>query len=215
MNKKKFNLVFIGPPGSGKGTLSQELEKEEKYKIISTGNILRSIIKENHSIAKNIKKVIETGHLVPDELILKLVFQDISDVRWQKSLYILDGFPQTLQQYQNFSQVLTHDERKEVLFVHFKISDKKAITRMTTRISCSQCHKIYNISTRPPIKENVCDRCEVMLERRPADSFQKARLRLTLYKNNTLPMISFIKKDFPYIYLQEPTPEDIKRYIFI
>lgn len=215
MTKNFPNLVLFGSPGAGKGTLCEKLEEKYNYRTISTGNTLRTIANQNTFLSNEIKAIMANGYLIPDEIIFAIIKEKIEECTHYKQAYILDGFPQNLRQYEFLkSFFLTEQERNKITFVHLNTDYEKAIDRMSTRLSCPYCHKIYNERTSPPTIHNLCDVCNSILERRTTDSRDKAILRLEIFKKTTLPILKYIKKDFPLISLVDPTTHIIEDLIF-
>jgi len=144
----KKKIVFLGPPGSGKGTQAQLLSKNFSIPHISTGDIFRKIIKTGKpkKLADSIKKYVQSGLLVPDEIVFKSLFSVIKN----KKYYILDGFPRNINQAKLLDEALKKDGIDKVIY--FKVSDKEIIKRLTSRRTCPKCGKVYNIYTLKPKK---------------------------------------------------------------
>ena len=186
----KKKIVFLGPPGSGKGTQAQLLSKNFSIPHISTGDIFRKIIKTGKpkKLADSIKKYVQSGLLVPDDIVFKALFSVIKN----KKYYILDGFPRNINQAKLLDEALKKDGIDKVIY--FKVSDKEIIKRLTSRRTCPKCGKVYNIYTLKPKEDNLCDVCKVELIIRDDDKLETVKKRLEVYKKDTLPLLDYYKK---------------------
>lgn len=192
---EKQNFILIGPPGSGKGTFAQEL-KQFQYKLISTGNLLRENLASNSLLAQECRIFINAGLLVPDEIIFRLIHEKITQTLQEKTPFILDGFPQTITQYRYLLHLLEEDMKRRCCFLEFIIDDEKAIERMAARLFCLKCHQIYNRLTYPPLEDNTCHKCRCELASRSTDNKDDAIKRLRVYRKETKPILTLIKKNF-------------------
>jgi adenylate kinase len=186
----KKKIVFLGPPGSGKGTQAQLLSKNFSIPHISTGDIFRKIIKTGKpkKLADSIKKYVQSGLLVPDDIVFKSLFSVIKN----KKYYILDGFPRNINQAKLLDEALKKDGIDKVIY--FKVSDKEIIKRLTSRRTCPKCGRVYNIYTLKPKNDNLCDVCKVELIIRDDDKLETVKKRLEVYKKDTLPLLDYYKK---------------------
>jgi adenylate kinase len=186
----KKKIVFLGPPGSGKGTQAQLLSKNFSIPHISTGDIFRKIIKTGKpkKLADSIKKYVQSGLLVPDDIVFKSLFSVIKN----KKYYILDGYPRNINQAKLLDEALKKDGIDKVIY--FKVSDKEIIKRLTSRRTCPKCGKVYNIYTLKPKNDNLCDVCKVELIIRDDDKLETVKKRLEVYKKDTLPLLDYYKK---------------------
>ncbi len=184
-----MKLIFLGPPGAGKGTVSKSVM--EKYGIcqISTGDIFRAAIKNGTELGKKVKSIIDSGKLVPDELTVDLVRDRLSqeDV---KSGFILDGFPRTIQQAQALGEFESID-----MVIDFEVPDKEILVkRISGRRTCSKCNAIYNAFFSPPKKDGICDACGGELFVRKDDEIESVRKRLEVYEAQTAPLVEYYRK---------------------
>lgn len=190
MKIKKTHIIFLGPPGSGKGTQAQLISKNFSIPHISTGDIFRKIINTNKpkKLANAIKKYVQTGLLVPDEI----VFKAVKSVLDTNTSFLLDGYPRNINQAKLLDEYLGNDGIDIV--VYFKISDKEIIKRLTARRTCPKCNRVYNIYTLKPKKDNLCDVCKVKLIIREDDKVSTVKKRLKVYKEDTMPLIDYYKE---------------------
>lgn len=185
----KYNhIIFLGPPGSGKGTQAQLIAKKFKIPHISTGDIFRKIIATNKpkKLAIAIKKYVQSGLLVPD----KIVFQAVKSVLEKNKKYILDGYPRNINQAKLIDKYLDTNS----IVVYFKVPEKEIIKRLTARRTCPKCGRVYNIYTLKPKNDNLCDVCETQLVIREDDKVDTVKKRLKVYKKDTMPLVNYYKK---------------------
>lgn len=179
-----MKLLLIGPPGSGKGTISEYLIKKHNFIHFSTGNLFRNIMNDNSSeLAKEIKQYILNGLLVPDNLTNQLVKQELlaSDTN---SSYVFDGYPRSIEQSLFFDQIVSLD-----LVIFLDIEQELLIKRLTGRRICSKCKNIYNIYFNPPKIDNLCDEDNSLLVQRSDDQLSVIKERLKTYESTTHPLI--------------------------
>jgi adenylate kinase len=183
-----MKLIFLGPPGAGKGTLAGLVSKELGIPQISTGDIFRDAIKRETELGKKVKEIVSRGDLVPDELTVSLVKERLAQPDAAKG-YILDGFPRTIPQAEALEAFEALDSA-----INFRIRDREVIKRLSGRRVCKNCGAIYNVDNMPPKKEGVCDVCGGPLYTRPDDTVESITNRLEVYKKQTEPLIHFYEK---------------------
>lgn len=184
----EVKIIFLGMPGSGKGTQAKMIS--EKYKIphISTGDMFRQISKENSVLGKKVKSLIDNGILVSDDITFDVLKNRLEKTDC-KSGFILDGYPR------NINQAKLLDNLTKIDFIiYIALSDKTVIKRLTSRRTCRKCGAIYNIISNPPKKEGVCDKCGGKLYQREDETEETIKKRLVVYKNETEPLVNYYKK---------------------
>lgn len=188
MTKKKTILIFLGAPGSGKGTQASRLADLLGTPHISTGDLFRDNIKNETELGAKAKAFMDEGKLVPDDLVLDMLFDRVakSDCR---DGYILDGFPRRLTQANAFQDRLTPEER--IIAVNLKVSNEELVRRLTGRLTCRSCGKVFHIENNPPQIEGVCDACGGELYQRPDDSKEVVKERLEIYLDETEPVVNY------------------------
>ncbi|MFH1365014.1 MAG: adenylate kinase [archaeon] len=198
--------IFLGPPGSGKGTAASRIAPEYNVPHISTGDLFRKNIQEGTEIGKKAKEHMDVGNLVPDEIVMEMLKERIvcEDC---KNGFILDGFPRTIPQAERLSKLTEID-----IVINMVVSDEIVIARNSARISCSKCGKVYNLRSMPPKIQEKCDQCEAEVIRRPDDEPHVIKKRLGIYKEQTEPLIDFYrnKKILKDVFCDnlEQTPEE-------
>ena len=183
-----MKMVFLGPPGAGKGTLAAMASAKKGLPHISTGDLFRAAIKNETELGKKVRSILAEGRLVPDDLTIALVKERLALDDAAKG-WILDGFPRTIGQ----AIALQSIDATE-LVVNFDVPDSMIVFRLTGRRVCKNCGKIYHISTMPPARADVCDVCGGPLYTRPDDSEESIKTRLAAYREQTEPLIDWYGK---------------------
>jgi len=178
----------MGPPGAGKGTQASMIKKKYKIAHISTGDILRETIKKGTTLGLVAQDFMEKGKLVPDGIIIKLTFNRLEEKDCQNG-YILDGFPRTLNQAEEFENRVEIDA-----VIMIRVEEAELINRIAGRRSCAYCREIYHIVVKPPEKEDICDKCGMQLIQRPDDNEEVLKQRLLVYHKDTEPLLKFYKE---------------------
>ncbi|HCO39696.1 MAG: adenylate kinase [Aquificota bacterium] len=183
-------VVFLGPPGSGKGTQAKRLSKEMGLLHISTGDLLREAVKNGTPLGKKAKEYMDKGELVPDEVVISL----IEEVMPKDGGFILDGFPRTVPQAIALEEMLKKYGRDVDKVVLFEISEEVVVDRLSGRLTCSVCGAVYHIRYNPPKQEGICDLCGGKLIQREDDKEEVVRRRFKVYREQTAPLIEFYEK---------------------
>ncbi|MCX8082578.1 MAG: adenylate kinase [bacterium] len=186
---KKRILILLGPPGAGKGTVGSSLSEKWEIPLISSGDILRENLKKETEIGKQAKKYVESGELVPDEIVIEMIEKELDKQRYDNG-FILDGFPRTINQAKMLDRLL---DNNDVKVIYLKADDEFLVKRLSLRRVCESCGKIYHLINLPPIKENICDVCGGKLIQRIDDREDVVRKRLDIYKELTSPLIEYYK----------------------
>lgn len=180
-------IVLFGAPGAGKGTQAEMLAQKSGLAHVSTGDILREAVQAGTPLGTKVRKIMEAGDLVPDELVSEVV-RDRVDREEQGAGLILDGFPRTLAQAEYLSGMVSD---ASLLSINIRVNEEQLVKRLTGRRSCLDCGKIYNICLFPPEQEGRCDVCGGELLQRKDDREEVARERLRVYRQQTEPLIGF------------------------
>lgn len=181
-----MRLILMGPPGAGKGTQGELLEKKLGISTISTGLMLRTAIKEQTEIGKLAEQYINDGKLVPDDVIVAIVKERLGQPDCEKG-FILDGFPRTTAQ----AEALDAAGVKIDKVLALEVDDEKIVTRLSSRRECSKCGTPYNIISKIPQKEGICDNCGGELIIRKDDVPETIANRLNIYHEQTEPIKAF------------------------
>jgi len=183
--KMAKTLVFLGPPGAGKGTQAKRLEEEKGYIQISTGDILRENVKSATELGKKAKEYMEKGQLVPDELIIAMIEDKLKELEDRD--IILDGFPRTIKQAEALDNLLERFNRKLDKVILFIVDDNEVIKRLSGRRVDPKTGKIYHIILNPPPKD-------VEVIQREDDREEVIKKRLEVYHSQTAPLIDYYSK---------------------
>lgn len=184
-----MNLVLMGPPGAGKGTQGELLAKKLGINTISTGVMLRTAIKEQTEIGKQVDELISSGKLVPDDIMVKLVKERLQNPDCENG-FILDGFPRTTAQ----AEALTKSGVKIDKVLSLEVDDEVIVERLSSRRECSKCGAPYNVISNKPEKEGVCDKCGGDLIQRADDNPDTIKNRLNVYHTQTEPIKAYYEK---------------------
>lgn len=188
-----MKIIMLGAPGAGKGT--QAIKIAEKYGIphISTGDIFRANIKNGTELGKKAKEYMDKGSLVPDELTCDLVVDRIHQDDCANG-FVLDGFPRTIPQAEALDKALTKDNEKMDFAIDIEVPDDSIVKRMGGRRACVNCGATYHVVSAPPKVEGICDHCGGKLTVRDDDKPETVQHRLSVYHEQTQPLIDFYKK---------------------
>jgi adenylate kinase len=184
-------VVLIGPPGAGKGTQASRLSKELGRPHVSTGDLFRENLSRGTELGQQARSFMESGQLVPDELVLEMLFSRVSQPDCSGG-YLLDGFPRTEPQAVALEQRLPAPwETRAVLL---QVPDEDLVERATGRLVCRACGKVHHEKFSPPATAGVCDACGGALERREDDQVDVVRERLGVYRRQTEPLVDFYRR---------------------
>ncbi len=184
-----MNLVLVGPPGAGKGTQGEILSKRLGVDTISTGVMLRTAIKEQTEIGKNVEKIINAGNLVPDDVMVELIKERLAKPDCAKG-FILDGFPRTTAQ----AVALTESGVKIDKVLSLEVDDDKIVERLSSRRECRKCGAPYNVISNKPEIEGKCDKCGGDLIQRADDNPETIHNILNVYHEQTEPIKAYYEK---------------------
>lgn len=200
-----MRLIFLGAPGAGKGT--QAVYLCEKYSIpqISTGDMLRKAVQDGAELGRQAKTIMESGGLVSDDIIIGLMRERLAQPDCGRG-YILDGFPRTLAQAAGLDAMLGKDGIQRVLL--FDVPEAVILTRLTSRRTCNQCSKIFNMISNPPPADLSCPDCGGRIIQRDDDTEATVRNRLRVYEEKTAPLKGYYEKQNKLAILRGDAPLD-------
>ena len=187
-----MRLIFLGPPGSGKGTQAAKLLEKVKVAHISTGDILRENVSKGTDLGLQAKGYMDSGKLVPDQLIVEMMKNRLRSDDCAKG-FILDGFPRTVSQAEALEKMLGELGVDLDAVVLFKVSDEVVIERLSGRRGCRQCGAIYHVLFNPSSRGEICQACGGELFQRDDDREEVIRKRLDVYHSQTAPLVGFYR----------------------
>jgi adenylate kinase len=179
-------LILFGAPGSGKGTMGDLIQRDFNFTKISTGDILRSAIQHDSAEGRRAKSFMESGGLVPDDLVVELVRQRLDRDDLEGGV-VMDGYPRTLAQAEALSRIPSDSE--QAIFI--EVTEAEAVERLLSRLTCSSCGAIYNLISKPPKSNGLCDLCAGPVTRRSDDNEEAVRQRFRVYAERTMPVIDY------------------------
>ncbi len=188
-----LRLVFLGPPGAGKGTIAQRLCEAHKLLQISTGELLREETGRGTELGNKVKAIMESGQYVEDEIVAELVENKLKELGEEKG-FILDGFPRTIKQAGILEGILNKLGLKLNGAFDIEASDETIIERLSGRRSCGKCGKIYHLKNIPPKEEGKCDKCSSVLVQRNDDKPEVIKTRLETYREKTAPLVKYYEE---------------------
>jgi adenylate kinase len=188
------NLVLLGPPGAGKGTQAARICEAFSLVHLSSGDILRAERKAQSELGKKAQSYMDSGGLVPDDLIIAMMMDHISRPEAVKRGFLLDGFPRTVVQAQQLDEKLTARQMKVDAVVNMDVDDAEVTRRLTGRWSCPKDGRIYHEVFTAPKKKGLCDDCGTALTRRKDDEPGVVRERLRTYHELTAPLAEYYEK---------------------
>jgi adenylate kinase len=188
-----MNLVFLGPPGSGKGTQAARLSARLGLVHLSTGDMLRDAVKNGTPLGQQAEAYMKKGELVPDELIVNMIDAKIVNGEL-KAGFILDGFPRTIPQAQSLDQMFGKDGISLHRAILLSVPDEELVKRLSGRWHCPVCQTGYNYPMAMPDVAGKCDKDGALLQRRPDDDEAVVRNRLDVYKRQTRPIVDYYRR---------------------
>jgi len=188
------NIIFIAPLAAGKGTVSDYLVKHYDYEHLSTGELFREIIRTGSEFGKELDKIILSGALVSDDITIK-VFKEKLESFDKNKPFVLDGFPRNLNQAKMLSELLSRMNITNNVVIYLDIDYELGLKRTLGRVVCPNCKKSYNIyfEETKPLKENLCDDCNIELEKRHEDTEETFKKRFDTYLKETKEVIDYYK----------------------
>jgi adenylate kinase len=197
MKNRRLAIIMLGPPGAGKGTQARMMSESLKLPHISTGDMLREALKNQTKLGKKAKAFMESGALVPDDLVDAIVAGRLGREDCRRGL-ILDGYPRTIPQAEFLRSILEKDGTR-MLTIGVEVGDHKLIQRLSSRWTCPKCGKMFNAETDPSKAGGKCDGCGAALVQRKDDTPEVIAERLQVYHKATRPLIQYYKDHGCYV----------------
>lgn len=206
-----MNIILLGPPGAGKGTLSSKILKEKNAVQIATGDIFRYNISNKTELGMKAKSFMDKGDLVPDELTIDLVWDTFDKLdKEENTIVLFDGFPRNMKQAKALDCGMEERNTEISKVVYFNVDSQILIDRITGRRVCPDCGETYHIKNHKPEKEGICDRCGGKLIQRNDDNYDTVKNRINIYNEQTSPLIDYYKEAGKLITIDgAKTPEEV------
>ena len=189
-----MRIVLLGPPGAGKGTLAGLLKESLKIAHISTGDMLREEMQKQSELGKDIKRLVESGALVADEIVTKLIENKMNNDPNVSRGFMLDGFPRTKHQAEDLDRLLIKIKKPLDFTLYMESSLPVIIQRLAGRRVCKKCGAPFHVSNRPPKKGGICDACGGALYQRADDNEETIKNRMKVYLENTTPVLDYYRR---------------------
>ena len=188
-----MKIIMLGAPGAGKGTQAKMIADKYALPHVSTGDIFRANLKEGTELGMKVKAYMDKGALVPDELTVEILLDRVSKDDC-KNGYVLDGFPRTIPQAEVLDKELEKLGDAVDLAIDVEVPDENIVRRMSGRRACVKCGATYHVEHIPPKQEGICDRCGAELIQRDDDKPETVQKRLSVYHEQTAPLIDYYTK---------------------
>lgn len=188
-----MNIVLLGPPGSGKGTLAADLIRLYNFEYVSTGDIFRHNIREKTSLGLNASEYIHAGQLVPDHVTIAMIADHLKQPRTGSGI-LFDGFPRTVVQAEALDRMLMQMQTELHMVINLVVSKETVVERLSNRRLCVDCGRGYNLVSLPSKVPDICDQCGGDLIQRADDRPETIRTRLEHYRDSTKPLIAYYQE---------------------
>jgi adenylate kinase len=188
-----LRLIFLGPPGAGKGTQARDLAGAWRVPQIATGEMLREAVAAGTPLGREAKRIMDSGALVSDEVMIGLIAERLRQPDATGG-FILDGFPRTIAQAEALAKLLKDLGHKLDGVLYFQVGEPELVRRLTGRRLCRKCQTAYHMVSAPPRQPGICDRCGGELYQREDDSEATVRHRLQVYERQTAPLLDYYRQ---------------------
>ena len=189
-----MRLVLLGPPGAGKGTQARMLEKRLGVPQVASGDLLRTAVRKKSALGLEAKRYMDKGALVPDDLVLKLIEERLSQPD-AASGFILDGFPRTVAQAETLDAMLKKGGPRQLdKVIAIMVPDEEIVKRISGRRTCKNCGAMYHLIYDPPRNQNLCNSCNGELYQRDDDAEDTVRMRLDVYAATMRPLLEYYER---------------------
>ncbi len=187
------DLVLLGPPGSGKGTQAERIASQKGWIHLSTGDLFRDHLRRQTALGTLARGYIDRGELVPDSVTVGMVREDLRDLP-AATRVIFDGFPRTVPQAEALDRLFTELGRRLAGVVLMEVPRDELVTRIAKRATCANCQAVYSLTTNPPRRAGVCDRCGGPVTQRSDETPEVVERRLLVYEAETEPLVDYYRK---------------------
>jgi len=188
-----MNILLVGPIASGKGTQAQKLIKKFNLAHVEMGTLLRSVAKEETSLGEKVRRFLDSGRLVTDNIVAAVVNNYLQSIGRLDGI-LFDGFPRILSQAKYFEEFLKQKGLKIDVVLYLTLPKEEILSRILNRRTCEKCGQVYNLVTNPPKKEGVCDGCGGRLISRSDETPEKTTVRIKWFEDEVIPMIEYYRQ---------------------
>lgn len=186
-------IVFLGAPGSGKGTQARQLSERLGIPHISTGDMLREAVRNETALGREAAPIMASGGLVPDDLMVGIIGDRLRESDAREG-FILDGFPRTVAQAEKLDALLGGNGNGKTRVLYLSVPDEVIVRRISARRTCSECGAIYHLENKPPAADGICDSCGGELVARADDTEEAVRKRLDAFHRQTMPVVEYYQE---------------------
>ncbi len=187
-----MRLVFLGPPGAGKGTQVKMLSKMLNIPSMSMGDVLRAEVASGSELGRLAKSYMERGELVPDDVVIRIVEKWLREGNAKRG-FILDGFPRNLRQARELDEILRREGAELTAAIYLDVPEDEIVKRLSGRLSCRRCGTVYHMQFNPPKEDLKCDACGGDLYQREDDREEVVRQRFRVYVESTRPVLDYYR----------------------
>ena len=188
MGRRRRLIVFLGPPGSGKGTQGRRWAEERQWRYVATGDLLREAVRRGTPLGQQAHAYMLRGELVPDEVMVGLMEELLTTA---ESDIVLDGYPRTLAQAQKLDELMERLGWQLHAVIYLQADEAELVARLSARRVCPSCQAVYNLRSAPPREDERCDLCGTTLAQRDDDRPEVIMRRLTVYQKETQPIVGY------------------------
>lgn len=189
-----MRLLFLGPPGSGKGTQAKHIVEQTHCQYIASGDMLREAVAKKTELGLKAKQFMDAGELVPDNLIIDMIRDTIMRQSGDDHAFLLDGFPRTIPQAEALDEMLGNIGLELEKVFNLEVRDEVIVKRITGRRICRKCGRVYNVYVKPPNKDGSCPVCGGATYQRDDDNVETVQRRLDVYHRQTKPLLEYYKR---------------------
>lgn len=200
-------VVFLGAPGSGKGTQAKQLSDELGIPHISTGDMLREAVRNETDLGRQAAPIMASGGLVPDDLMVGIIGERLGQPDASGG-FILDGFPRTVVQAEKLDALLAGNGDGKARVLYLSVPDDVIVSRISARRTCAECGEIYHLENKPPAAEGLCDSCGGQLIARTDDTEEAVRKRLEAFHRQTMPVVEHYRAQGSFVEIDGQRPVD-------
>jgi len=207
ISMKSLNLIFLGPPGAGKGTVAKDVVERFGVPHISTGDMLRDAVSAGSALGKKVQSVMESGQLVSDDLLYDLVKDRLSQKDCVKG-FILDGYPRNVNQANDLDEIFSELTLDLSAVVFLDVSEEEVVNRISSRRVCPKCSRVYNLISLKPRNDMLCDDDGAKLIQREDDKPDTVRERYRIYVDKTAPLVKLYTERNQIVTIDASGPVD-------